>query len=225
MGWFDIFKKEKIQPKPFVLEYESLFQNKIPKETPLSDLIFTVLDTETTGLSIKADEIISYGSIHVKGYRILVKSVKEYYLKPAKQDKEAVKIHGIVKKEGFVAPVDFVERFLAELGDTILVAHHAGFDKAMLEKAAKPFGLKKILNPTIDTFDLALRLEVGKNYNPRMVKALDYSLDQLCVRYQIPLDDRHTAAGDAFLTAQLLLKLLKIAEKAGIKTFGDLMGR
>lgn len=224
MGWLDFFKKETVQPTHFVSEYEGLFKNKITKETPLSELTFTVLDTETTGLNIKIDEIVSYGSIQVNDYRILVNSVKEYYLKPAKQNKEAVKVHGIVKKEGFVSPFEFVEQFLAELGNTVLVAHHAGFDKAMLEKAGKPFGLKKILNPTIDTFDLAVRLELGKNYNPRMVNGLDYSLDKLCARYHIPLHDRHTASGDAFLTAQLLVKLLKIAERKGIKTYGDLMG-
>jgi DNA polymerase III subunit epsilon len=65
---------------------------------------------------------------------------------------------------------------------------------------------------------------VGKFYDPRTVVNEAYSLDRLCEKYQIELDDRHTAPGDAFLTAQLLLKLLKLAEKKGIKTFGELIG-
>lgn len=225
MGWFGLFQKKTVQPTAFVLDYENLFKEKIAKDTPLCDLTFTVLDTETTGLNSKADEIVSYGSIRVTGNRILVNSVREYYLKPTKQNKEAVKIHGIVKREGFVSPHDFVKQFLTEIGNTVLVAHHAGFDKAMLEKAGKPFGLKKILNPFLDTFDLAVRLEIGRNYHPRMINELDYSLDKLCERYKIPLDDRHTAAGDALLAAQLLLKLLKLAETKGISTYGDLMRR
>ena len=224
MGWLDIFRKKTYQQEPFVAAYEALLQDKIAKSTPIADLTFTVLDTETTGLNSKTDEIVSYGSIQVKGFRVFVNSVKEYFLKPSKQNQEAIKVHGIIKKDGFISPQEFVERFLSEIGATILVAHHAGFDKAMLEKAGKPFGLKRILNPTIDTYDLAVRLEIGKNHNPRMVNGLDYSLDKLCERYQIPLDDRHTASGDAFLTAQLLLKLLKKADKAGIKTYGDLLG-
>jgi|SRR5690554_953674 len=224
MGWFDFFGKKTVEPLAFVLEYENLFKDRIHKDKPLSQLIFHVLDTETTGLNTKTDEIVSYGSIQVKNCRILVNSVKEFYLKPSKENIEAIKIHGIVKAEGFISPRDFAESFLADIGNHILVAHHAGFDKAMLEKAGRPFGLKKILNPTIDTFALAMRLEIGKNYHPRMVNGLDYSLDNLCERYLISLDDRHTASGDAFLTAQLLLKLLKRAEKAGIKTYGDLLG-
>lgn len=225
MGWLDIFRKQTLQQEPFVAAYEALFQEKIPKATPIADLTFTVLDTETTGLNRRRDELVSYGSIQVKGFRVFVSSVKEYYLKPTRQNHEAIKVHGIIKKDGFISPQEFVKRFLSEIGTTVLVAHHAGFDKAMLEKVGKPFGLTRILNPTIDTYDLAVRLEIGKNYNPRMVNGLDYSLDKLCDRYQIPLDDRHTAAGDAFLTAQLLLKLLKKADRAGIKTYGDLISK
>lgn len=225
MSWLDFFKKEKIVPPFFVQEYEKLFPVKIPKDTLLSQLDFVVLDTETTGLSSKTDEIISYGSIKVQGYSIKVNSAKEFYLKPRNQDKRAVKIHGIVKNEGFLSQEDFAKSLLNDIGSSILVAHHAGFDIHMLEKAVRGFGLKRISNPVIDTLDLAIRLEVGINHNPRLINRLNYSLDKLCGRYQISLDDRHTASGDAFLTAQLLLKLLKVAEKSGIKTYGDLMRR
>ena len=225
MGWFDFLKKDAIVPSTFVLEYQSLFKEKIPKSLPISQLIFTVLDTETTGLNSKTDEIISYGSIKVQGYSIKVNSVQEFYLKPKNKDKTAVKIHGMVKNEGFLSQEDFAKSLLNDIGGSILVAHHAGFDVHMLEKAVRRFGLKRIHNPVIDTLDLAIRLEVGLNHNPRLINRLDYSLDTLCSRYQIPLDDRHTASGDAFLTAQLLLKLLKLAEKAGIKAYGDLMRR
>lgn len=225
MGWLDIFKSESVPPAGFILDYENLFPNKISKHQPLQDLVFTVLDTETTGLDRKTDEIVSYGSIQVRAYRIMVNTVKEYYLKPTKRNKEAIQIHGIVKKEGFIPPKEFVKEFLAGISTSVLVAHHAGFDKAMLENTAKPFGLRKILNPFIDTVDLALRLEVGRNHDSRLINRSNYSLDSLCERYHIPLDDRHTAAGDAFLTAQLLVKLLKKAEMFGISTYGDLMRR
>lgn len=226
MGWWDIFRKQDaIVPASFVLEYESLFKERIPKSLPISQLSFTVLDTETTGLNSKTDEIISYGAIKVQGYGIKVNSVQELYLKPKNRDKTAVKIHGMVKNEGFLSQEDFAKSMLNDIGGSILVAHHAGFDVHMLEKVLRGFGLNKILNPVIDTLDLAIRLEVGLNHNPRLINRMDYSLDKLCGRYGIALDDRHTASGDAFLTAQLLLKLLKVAEKAGIKTYGDLMRR
>src|SRR5690606_17594532 len=140
-SWLDVFKRESFTKEPFVAAYEALFQHTPHHSTPIEDLLFTVLDTETTGLNTKTDEIVSYGALQVKGFRIFVNSVREYYLKPSKQNTEAIKVHGIIKNEGFTAPQEFVERFLAEIGATVLVAHHAGFDKAMLEKTAKPFGL------------------------------------------------------------------------------------
>lgn len=225
MGWFDFINKGKTLATSEVQDYEKLFNKKIPRETPVSDLDFTFLDTETTGLNSRRDHIVSYGSVKAKGYTIKIKSVKEYYLNPGKLGREAIKVHGIIKTEGFIPLEDFVRRFLLDIGDSILVAHHAGFDRAMLERACRPFGLKKLNNPVIDTLDLAIRLEIGRNYNSRLINMQDYSLDSLCGRYHIPLDDRHTASGDALLTAQLWMKLLKIAESKGIKTFGDLMKR
>ena len=225
MGWLDIFKSRKTIPSPFIGEYEKLFPVKIFKGTSLSNLDFLVLDTETTGLNTRSDYIISFGSVRVNGYTIKINTVKEYYLKPKKLGRDAIKIHGLIKSEGALSLENFMKEALQEIGNLILVAHHAGFDRAMLEKAGKPFGLSKLHNVFLDTMELAIRLEIGRNYNPHLLNMADFSLDSLCRRYHIPLDDRHTASGDAFLTAQLLLKLLKIAESKGIKTFGDLIGR
>lgn len=225
MSWFGFLSKQENNPSDFVAAYQSLFVDKIPKEKPVRDLSFTVLDTETTGLDTKNDDIVSFGSIKVIGYRIMVNTTAEYYLQSDKLETDAIKIHGLIGTKEFISPEKFCKNFLANLGNSIIVAHHAGFDLAMLEKTARPFGLRKILNPVLDTRDLAVRLEIGRNYDPGLINQMDYSLDRVCNRYGIPLDDRHTAAGDAFLTAQLLVKLLKIAEKMGIKTYKDLLGR
>jgi DNA polymerase III epsilon subunit-like protein len=49
-----------------------------------------------------------------------------------------------------------------------------------------------------------------------------YSLDALCRRFDVAPYDRHTAPGDAFLTAQVFLHLLRLAERAGRDTLGAL---
>jgi len=224
MAWFDFITKKKNSPR-FVREYEDLLKTKTPKVRPIRQLEFTVLDTETTGFNIKSDYIVAYGSVKVQGYTIKINSAKEYYLQLKKQEREAIKVHGIIKAGEYTSLEDFIKNFLKEIGGSVLVAHHASFDIAMLEKAGSAVGLNKLKNPVLDTAGLAIRLELGPHYNLRQIKNSDYSLDSLCMRYGIALDDRHTAAGDAFLTAQLLLKLLKIAERKGIGTFGDLMSR
>src|SRR5690606_19327912 len=112
---------------------------------------FTVLDTETSGLNTRTDYIISFGSVKVKGYSIKINTVKEFYLKLKKQDREAIKVHEIIKAVNFISLEEFVNIFLKEIGNSIVVAHYADFDVAMLEKAGKTYGLKKLQNPILDT--------------------------------------------------------------------------
>ncbi|ERM83872.1 hypothetical protein P872_02305 [Rhodonellum psychrophilum GCM71 = DSM 17998] len=223
MGWLDFFGKKESAKAGFVKDYEALFVKGIPRMRPISQLNFIVLDTETTGLQPKTDYILSFGAVKVRGYTISVQSALEIYLNAPLQNRESMKVHEIMHSHEAFSLQDFAKDMLGFIGTDILVGHHIGFDIAMLEKALKPFGLKKLLNPLIDTKDLAVRLEMGPNYDTRYGKPGEFSLDELCGRYHISLDDRHTAAGDAFLTAQLLLKLLKIAEQKGIQDYGALM--
>ncbi len=222
MGWSGFFARQ-IRKNSFVEEYEALFTKKIPSNRLLDQLHFVVLDTETTGLQPQKDHILSFGAVKVSGYKIRVDSVLEMYLDAPRNNRESVKVHELISSQKPQTKQEFAEKFLAFIGTDILVGHHIGFDLEMLEKSLKPYGLKRLLNHALDTGDLAMRLEKGVHYDLQFGVPGEFSLDNLCRRYHIPLDDRHTAAGDAFLTAQLLLKLLKMAEKRGIKDFGGLV--
>lgn len=212
------------RPSSFVVDYQKLFERKSFVDKRLSQCVFIILDTETTGLNVKQDYIISYGSVKIRNYAIKINSSRQWFLKQKKEGREAIKVHEIINVKNGLPLRQFVKLFLNDIGNAVIVGHHIDFDIAMLEKAARPFGLKKLLNPRLDTFDLAVRLELGRYAGRQAVNSNDYRLDALCQRYHIPLDDRHTAAGDAFLTAQLFLKLLKIAEEQkGIKTCGELL--
>ena len=222
MGIFDFFSKGKHPKSEFIKNYEGLFEKKIPSIRPIRQLNFVVLDTETTGLDPNKDFIISFGGIKVRNYCMSLDSTKELYLDFPIRNPESIKVHGIIYPVKYVSLKDFGKEVLDYISSDIIVGHHIGFDLMMLEKALKPFGLKKLYNPILDTQHLAIRLEKGPHFDFNMSKPGEYALDSLCERYGTPLDDRHTAAGDAFLTAQLLMKLLKIAEKKGINDFGGL---
>lgn len=223
MGWLDFILGKKTPKSSFVEAYESGFEKKIPAVRPISELLFVVLDTETTGFNPKNDHIISFGAIKLKGFSMPVASGMERYLDTPVQNRESVKVHEILFPIETSPLNDFGNDMLNYIGSDIIVGHHIGFDLAMLEKTLQPFGFKKFLNPVIDTKYLAMRLEKGPHFDQRTAIKEEYALDAVCTRYGIELDDRHTAAGDAFLTAQLLMKLLKIAATKGIKDFGGLM--
>lgn len=223
MGLLDFLFPKRIHKADFVRHYEDAFSKPIPPLRKIPQLQFTVLDTETTGLDIRRDEILSFGAVKVKGYLIEVKDSIELYLDTEKFKKESIAVHQILNPSDTLSKFGFAEAFLAYIGTDILVGHHLGFDIEMLEKTLRPFGLAKILNPLLDTHSLALRLEKGPFAQKIPMKPGEYALDEVCARYGIPLDDRHTAAGDAFLTAQLLMKLLKLAEQKGIADFRSLV--
>ena len=223
MGWLDFLFGKKIPKSSFVEAYESGFERKIPSIRPVTQLTFAVMDTETTGFNPKTDHVISFGAIKLKGYNIKVSSCMERYLDVPVHNRESVKVHEIIYPVYTSPTKDFALDLLEYVKNDIIVGHHIGFDLMMLEKVLSPFGFNRFLNPVIDTKYLAMRLEKGPHFDQKNANKEEYSLDALCTRFGIALDDRHTAAGDAFLTAQLLMKLLKIAETKGIKDFGGLM--
>ena len=79
----------------------------------------------------------------------------------------------------------------------------------------KKLGVKKRLkNNRIDTARMAIRLDYGRNAG--IIEKGKYTLDALSNRFAIPMHDRHNAAGDAFITAQLFLKLKKMLRNKGV---------
>ena len=222
MSWWE-FWKQKREKTDFVASFLEKSKTQIPGIRAIDQLNFTVLDTETTGLNPARDFILSFGAVKISRMTIQVSTAVEWYPVSPKNGKATAAIHGLLESKAPVPISDFVPNLLSYLGDSILVGHHLGFDLEMLLKACNKFGLEDFPNPCIDTMNLAIRLEQGPNADRHQFKPEEYSLDALCDRYGIEKDDRHTAAGDAFLTAQLLLKLLVVARNKGIKDFSRLM--
>lgn len=176
---------------------------------------FVVLDCETTGLDLRRDRIITIGAVAVNEGQIDLSDVFDALLK-IEHNQSSVTVHGITRDEaqsGANEPEALLE-FLAYLGDGIIVGHHIGFDIDMLDAACeRHFGLA-LRNRYIDTMDLTLELDALMSKADAPAQQ-DYSLDALCARFGVLPHDRHTAAGDAFITALVFLKLLSVARKAG----------
>lgn len=196
MNWF----KSKSYPA-FWAHY--LEQIKIKSSQSLDELRFVVFDTETTGLNIKTDRILSIGCVAIKNLKIKVSDQLECYLDQDRFNAESVKIHGLLK-DGQLAKVSeetAIENFINYLGNGIVVAHHAAFDVAMINQALSRMNLPKLKNRIIDTGHLFYKTKINQNKE-------HFSLDELAKQFNIPLHDRHTASGDAFITALLFLKII-----------------
>lgn len=193
------------------------------KETPGTDiaaLVFVVLDTETTGFSFEEDRILSIGAVKVKKETIAVQDIFNCYLEQEKFNTESVAVHGLLKngQRECVSEILGLEQFLTYVGNAIIVAHHAGFDMGMLNAALQRNGLPKLRNTVLDT-GVLYRKTLIKSYliQPRT----NYTLDDLAEKYSISKKDRHTALGDAYITAVAFLKILtrlKEKKKFSLKT-------
>ena len=205
---------------PFYRDYQERLSERWPLDTPVEELRFVVFDTETTGLNPRKDLLLSIGAVEVTDNAIRVNQIFDHTIrrtKEATQQVEAIEVHGILPGEHpeDQSEEEAISAFLDYLGNAILVAHHVRFDVLMIEKALNRYGGGRLLNQKLDTVELARRAGSGTD------KA--YNLDALGRRYGIPLHDRHTAAGDAYITAILLLKLLQRLKKRRVRTLRDLL--
>ncbi|WP_020571209.1 3'-5' exonuclease [Neolewinella persica] len=183
--------------------------NRRDDDLPIQQATIVVIDAETTGLDLKNDTLISLGGLKILGTTIFVNGHFEGYLPtPEKQeDKGAVAIHGILPHSSrytYELEEELLVRLLAFLGtDAIIVGHHIGFDVEMINQALARQGGGPLKNRVIDTGKIAERLQPAGYWTPKD----KFTLDSLASRYRIPLSDRHTALGDAYITAVLWLKL------------------
>ena len=162
-----------------------------------------VLDTETTGISIKeGHRIVEIGCIELDNL-IPTKNNFHCYLNPERKvSEEALKIHGyddefLSKQKKFN---EIGNDFLEFIKDKRLIIHNAEFDLSHLNNELKLFGQQKINNEVVDTLKLARDKFPGSQV----------SLDALCKRFRIDNSRRvtHTALIDCDLLAKVYINLI-----------------
>jgi DNA polymerase-3 subunit epsilon len=162
-----------------------------------------VLDTETTGISVKeGHRIVEIGCIELDNL-IPTKNRFHCYLNPERKVSEkALEVHGYTdeflskqKKFGEVG-----DEFLAFIKDKRLIIHNAEFDLGHLNNELSIFGKNKINNEIVDTLILARDKFPGS----------PVSLDALCKRYRIDnsIRTQHTALIDCDLLAKVYINLI-----------------
>lgn len=177
---------------------------------------FVVLDTETTGFDYINDRILCIGALVLQNNTINIQDSFEIFIEQEHYDKSTAKIHGILKEWIVSRPseLEALQQFLVFLGDSIIIAHHTYFDITMINNALERNGLPKLKNKTLDTAVLYKKTLI-KSY---LLERKDtYSLDELADKFDISKKDRHTAIGDAYITAIAFLKILsKLKEEKEI---------
>ena len=161
-----------------------------------------VLDTETTGISVKdGHRIVEIGCIELENL-IPTKNKFHCYLNPEREvSQKAFEVHGysnefLSEKKKFKQVVD---EFLIFIKDKRLIIHNADFDLSHLNNELKIAGKDKLSNEIVDTLELARNKFPGSSV----------SLDALCKRYGVDNSKRtnHTALIDCDLLAKVYINL------------------
>ena len=162
-----------------------------------------ILDTETTGLSVKdGHRIVEIGCIELKDL-IPTQNKFHSYLNPERKVSEkALEVHGytdefLSKKKKFS---EIVDEFLSFIKDKRLIIHNAEFDMSHLNNELKILGKDVIKNDIVDTLSLARDKFPGSQI----------SLDALCKKYRIDNTKRslHSALVDCELLAKVYVNLI-----------------
>ena len=203
-------------------QYQQYFAATWSDESPIGDVRFVVLDSETTGLNPQTDRIITIGAVAVQGGDIVLHDSFEAMLR-VERNTAAVEVHGITREEtkGGLDESEAVRRFLDYLRDGVIVGHHIGHDISTLNVACQRHWGFDLKNRSLDTMDLTLHLERSGAFEGQE-RIREFTLDSLCELFGVIPHDRHTAGGDAFITAQIFLRLLRLASRHGRERLGAL---
>ncbi len=162
---------------------------------------FVVLSTETSGLSLSKDVILSMGAFSIINDSILIADSFETVIAQYKffhdngisnEFTVETKMKKMVEPDGINALVDFI-------GNSVLVGHHIDFDVEMINIALEKLGCGRLKNEALDIDVMHRKLNDINNKQ--------FSLEELCDIYKIPKSDRNSSSEDAYKIALLFLKL------------------
>jgi DNA polymerase-3 subunit epsilon len=180
----------------------------------LSELTYTVFDTETSGLNPATDEIISVSAVRIVNNRLLRQEIFDQLIDPRRGlSAKTTQITGI--SDSMLTGQPTIDQVLPSFQKftegTVLVAHNAAFDMKMLQQKQVRTGVT-FPNPVLDT----LLLSAVTHANNK-----DHSLETIAHRLGINIIGRHTSLGDAMVTGEILLKLIPILAEQGINTLAE----
>jgi DNA polymerase-3 subunit epsilon len=189
-------------------------QGGVLLDRPLTALTYTVFDTETTGLDPTQDRIVSLGAVRIVNGRLLRQELFDQLVDPERpMPAAAEEVHGITDQmvRGQPTIEQVLPQFMRFAEETVLIGHNIAFDLRMVETEEPVTGIK-VSNPFLDTLLLSAVIHPDGD---------NHSMEALADRLGVIMVGRHTALGDAFVTAEIFLRMIPLLHVAGITTLGE----
>ena len=188
-------------------EHPEFWKNYVAKFDKKSNR-FVVISTETSGLNTDKDVILSIGSFAVLDNSIVIGDSFEVVLLQYKfLHDNGLSNEFLVENKGTkLGEQEAITALIEFIGNAVLVGHHVDFDVAMINASLERLNCGRLKNEALDVDIMHRKLN---DINDKQ-----FSLDQLCAAYNIPVSDRNSSAEAAYKIALLFLKL---KSRLGIK--------
>lgn len=190
-----------------------------PRSFPLGATEFVSLDIETTGLNVSTADMLSVGWVLVRDGRISLRSAESYLVRPSGQVGDSASVHGLTDTV-VGAGLDWgivLDKVVRALAGRVLLVHHAGLDKALLDRMCLRRYGGRLHVPVVDTLTIELR---RRQRNHHVEKSGSLRLPDLRQAHSLPRYAAHDCLVDAIGTAELLLA---VAAHRKLKTLGDVI--
>lgn len=205
-----------------LLKYQELSKSRLSLSRNWEKFRFVCIDSESTGYDPDRDSLISLAGVGVTEGDICLWDEFSIVV-PVAYNTSAVTVHGITREaaaEG-TEESEAILQFLEWLADGVIVGHHIQHDLKLINNACQRHFAFPLKNVCVDTMESFLQIRQCGGFGG-IDGSEHFSLDALCEIFNIVPHDRHTALGDAFLTAQILLRILKEAGKLSMWNLEDL---
>lgn len=200
--------------------FADLLRADLPKaSTPVVATEFVSLDIETTGLDAARADMLSVGWVVIRDGKVDLGTAESCLVRPSAGVGKSASVHGLTDTAvgggmGWEAALDEVVRVLT---GRVLLVHHAGLDKVLLDRMCmRRFGAS-LLVPVVDTLALEHRRQ---QRNHHIESNTSLRLSDLRYRYGLPRYAAHDCLVDAIATAELLIA---IASHRNLRNLGDLL--
>lgn len=184
-----------------------------PKATPqMRPKRWIVVDCETSGLNPNVDRLLSIGAVAIDRGLVQVQDSFETVIRQTEvSDPHNIAIHGITGTQQRTGTplAQAIEAFERWRADAPIVGWHVQFDWMFLSRAYAALGRAGLPEDTLDVRPL-VQVLLGKH---------EGDLADIAARFGIACPQRHHAAVDAWITAQLLAVLYQRAKSEGVSGY------
>lgn len=194
--------------KPIGEPLRSMFRTPMPQMSArFEETEFVALDIETTGLNPVTAEVISVGWVLIRDGRVALESAESHLVRPSGGVGSSASVHGltdtiVLEGEHWGDVLDQVVRVLE---GRVLLVHHAGLDKLLLDRLSLLRYDARLYVPFVDTMALELRNQ-QRHHHIESRKSL--RLAELRAQFGLPRYSAHDSLVDAIATAELLIAMV-----------------